>query len=182
LEQLWECLYRVLDDVNEPVRKVASQLAKAMTSLCLRLCDPKYTTAEGVRQSLAATLPILLNKGIVERVTEVRSVSVNVLLKITAVAGIYLRPHLPGLLRALLEGQSSLEPSAFSYLQFHTAAYNITPEQLEDLRLQMLKSSPLADAVESCTLLVPIDSTCHISMELTNSDLFCNWNRLTRLQ
>lgn len=81
-----------------------------------------------------------MSQGIVDRAVEVRAVSTNAVLKIANIAGQYLRPHLPALIGALLEGQSTLEPQMFSYLQFHTSAVQMTQEQLEVLvRLLILK-------------------------------------------
>lgn len=145
---------QVLDDMNEKVRKSAQMLAKTMSRTSIRLCNAKYTEKKSIPQAIDSVLPMLLDKGLNNPAKEVRAISIATVLKITRIAGPPLRPHLSVLMRALLEGQTNLEPASFSYLQFHTSSFNITPEKLEQIRLSIAKSSPLAEALDQCVGLI----------------------------
>lgn len=158
LEQLWLTNFRTLDDVNESVRKTAQELAKSLTKISVRMSDFKYSKGSHVQPCLEIVLPVLLNKGIIAHAQEVRSVALEALLQITKVAGTFLRPHLAGLLSALLEGMSTLESAGMSYLQFHAQSMNMSEEQFESIRLSMSKTTPLADAIDACLQLVDEDS------------------------
>lgn len=45
---------------------------------------------------------------------------------------------------------SSMEPSMFSYLSFHTEKMGVTAEELERMRIAAQRSSPLHEAVQLC--------------------------------
>lgn len=152
LERLWLVSFRIVDDLKETVRKAANTLAKSTVKLTERLCDPTYTSNSDATATLAVVLPLLIHKGITDKVQEVRMISIQTVLKITKVAGKLLRPHLADLFAALLEGISSLEPQMFSYLQFHTESLELSQEQLESMRLSVSKASPLSAALETCML------------------------------
>ncbi len=76
LQELWVSLFRVLDDINDPVRKAADVLARTLSKVCVRLCDPKYSPGASVKGALAVVLPVLLTKGLTDNAKEVRAISV----------------------------------------------------------------------------------------------------------
>eukprot|EP00457_Paulinella_chromatophora_P000187 gb/GEZN01000187.1/.p1 GENE.gb/GEZN01000187.1/~~gb/GEZN01000187.1/.p1 ORF type:complete len:1967 (+),score=435.69 gb/GEZN01000187.1/:681-5903(+) len=158
LPTLYNNTFKVLDDIKDSVREVSMVLAKALTSTCVRLADPHYTSTSGVKAVLDAVVPLLLQQGITHSAKEARMVSVDLILKLVEVGGKHLRPHLAELLGALMEGLTSIEPAVLGYLQFHTANMNLSPEQLEQVRLSMSQASPLAAAIQSCSSLV--DDSC----------------------
>jgi len=54
----------------------------------------------------------------------------------------------------------------FSYLQFHTQSLDISQEQLEALRLNVAKASPLAAALETCLGLVDAETLPAVVMQI----------------
>ena len=105
---------------QDNVRVAAVTLSRALLNLTARLCDTQYTKTADAAAAVEATLPILLGKGLTDHAKEVRAVSIQALIRIVKIAGPLMRPHLAALLTSLLEGESSLEPALFNYLQFHT--------------------------------------------------------------
>ena len=94
-------------------------------------------------------LPLLLKSSVNSRgvlASEARAVSVGGLLRVVKSAGAFLRPYLAEIITVVSTAMSELEPSMLSYLQFHTASMNMTYEGLEELRLSLAASGPLAEA------------------------------------
>jgi proteasome component ECM29 len=89
-------------------------------------------------------------------------------LSIIKIGGPNLRPHLSTLIGTLLESMSNLEPTVFSYLQFHAQSMQMTEEQLERARLSLASGGVLADAVASCLLVVDEESVPGIIAKLTD--------------
>uniref|UniRef100_A0A8K9UHC7 Ecm29 proteasome adaptor and scaffold n=1 Tax=Oncorhynchus mykiss TaxID=8022 RepID=A0A8K9UHC7_ONCMY len=113
LEEIWETLFRVLDDIKESVRKAADITLKTLSKVCTRMCESSGLAAQ---RTVAVLLPTLLDKGIVSNVPEVRSLSIQTLVKVSKTAGNRLKPHAPRLIPALLEALSVLEPQVLNYL------------------------------------------------------------------
>uniref|UniRef100_A0A672ZZ73 Ecm29 proteasome adaptor and scaffold n=1 Tax=Sphaeramia orbicularis TaxID=375764 RepID=A0A672ZZ73_9TELE len=113
LAEMWETLFRVLDDIKESVRKAADLTLKTLSKVCTRMCE---STGSAAQRTVAVLLPTLLEKGIVSNVSEVRSLSIQTLVKISKTAGARLKPHASRLIPALLEALSTLEPQVLNYL------------------------------------------------------------------
>ena len=168
IAQLWANLFRLLDDVNGETRKAATTLANGLSQLSVRLSDPRYTTHKAeVQAAIDALLPILLKDGLTARPKEVQSISIKTLLSLIKHGGVFLRPHVAELLGTLLEGMSSMESSAFAYLQFHARSLQMSDEDLELARLSVAKNTPLADAVASCLQVVDVASLPSVVSRLT---------------
>jgi proteasome component ECM29 len=147
LAPLWLACFKVMDDMNEDVRKAALSLSKCLGRLCNRLVDPRYSTkSSGVAGCLEATVPVMLDHGIGSRVKEVRQVAIRFVLHITKVSNKFLRPALARIMKTLLESLSTLEPKMLSYWQFHVD----DKEKMESVRLRMASSSPLSEALTAC--------------------------------
>ncbi|KAF4804062.1 proteasome-associated protein ECM29 [Turdus rufiventris] len=127
LPEIWEVLFRVQDDIK----------------VCVKMCDPSKGTAG--QKTIAALLPCLLDKGIVSTVAEVRSLSINTLVKISKSAGSMLKPHAPKLIPALLESLSMLEPQVLNYLSLSATDQEKTA--MDSARLSAVKSSPMMETI-----------------------------------
>lgn len=126
-------------------------LARALMNLTARLCDGTLTAPTSAARATEAVLPVLLQQGLTHPAREVRAVSIQTLIRVVKTAGPLLRPHLAALLTALLEGESTLEPQMFSYLQHHTASLGLSDEELEKRRLAAAqRASPLHECVQLC--------------------------------
>ncbi|NXA53460.1 ECM29 protein, partial [Nothocercus julius] len=143
LPEIWEILFRVQDDIKESVRKAAELALKTLSKVCVKMCDPSKGAAG--QKTVAVLLPCLLDKGIVSTVSEVRSLSINTLVKISKSAGSMLKPHAPKLIPALLESLSVLEPQVLNYLSL--CATDQEKTAMDNARLSAVKSSPMMETI-----------------------------------
>ncbi|NXG01403.1 ECM29 protein, partial [Sakesphorus luctuosus] len=143
LPEIWEILFRVQDDIKETVRKAAELALKTLSKVCVKMCDPSKGAAG--QKMIAVLLPCLLDKGIVSTVAEVRSLSINTLVKVSKSAGSMLKPHAPKLIPALLESLSVLEPQVLNYLSF--SATDQEKAAMDSARLSAVKSSPMMETI-----------------------------------
>ncbi|XP_054635764.1 proteasome adapter and scaffold protein ECM29 isoform X2 [Dunckerocampus dactyliophorus] len=145
LAEMWETLFRVLDDIKESVRKAADLTLKTLSKVCTRMCESTGSTAQ---RTVAALLPTLLEKGIVSNVSEVRSLSIQTLVKISKTAGARLKPHASRLIPALLEALSTLEPQVLNYLSLRATEQE--KSAMDAARLSAAKSSPMMETINMC--------------------------------
>uniref|UniRef100_A0A672S7K8 Proteasome-associated protein ECM29 homolog n=1 Tax=Sinocyclocheilus grahami TaxID=75366 RepID=A0A672S7K8_SINGR len=149
LSEIWETLFRVLDDIKESVRKAADLTLKTLSKVCVRMCESTGVTAQ---RTVAVLLPTLLDKGIVSNVTEVRTLSIQTLVKISKTAGSRLKPHAPRLIPALLEALSVLEPQVLNYLSLRATEQEKVSRSsaMDAARLSAAKSSPMMETINMC--------------------------------
>uniref|UniRef100_A0A671ME43 Proteasome-associated protein ECM29 homolog n=1 Tax=Sinocyclocheilus anshuiensis TaxID=1608454 RepID=A0A671ME43_9TELE len=145
LSEIWEILFRVLDDIKESVRKAADLTLKTLSKVCVRMCE---STGAAAQRTVAVLLPTLLDKGIVSNVTEVRTLSIQTLVKISKTAGSRLKPHAPRLIPALLEALSVLEPQVLNYLSLRATEQE--KSAMDAARLSAAKSSPMMETINMC--------------------------------
>uniref|UniRef100_A0A3B5M217 Uncharacterized protein n=1 Tax=Xiphophorus couchianus TaxID=32473 RepID=A0A3B5M217_9TELE len=145
LAEMWETLFRVLDDIKESVRKAADLALKTLSKVCVRMCE---STGSAAQKTVAVMLPTLLEKGIVSNVSEVRSLSIQTLVKISKTAGARLKPHAARLIPALLEALSTLEPQVLNYLSLRATEQE--KSAMDAARLSAAKSSPMMETVNMC--------------------------------
>ncbi|XP_059409867.1 proteasome adapter and scaffold protein ECM29-like isoform X1 [Carassius carassius] len=145
LSEIWETLFRVLDDIKESVRKAADLTLKTLSKVCVRMCE---STGAAPQKTVAVLLPTLLDKGIVSNVTEVRTLSIQTLVKISKTAGSRLKPHAPRLIPALLEALSVLEPQVLNYLSLRATEQE--KSAMDAARLSAAKSSPMMETINMC--------------------------------
>ncbi|KAI3353260.1 hypothetical protein L3Q82_019800, partial [Scortum barcoo] len=145
LAEIWETLFRVLDDIKESVRKAADLTLKTLSKVCTRMCE---STGSAAQRTVAILLPTLLEKGIVSNVSEVRSLSIQTLVKISKTAGARLKPHASRLIPALLEALSTLEPQVLNYLSLRATEQE--KSAMDAARLSAAKSSPMMETINMC--------------------------------
>ncbi|XP_027139117.1 proteasome adapter and scaffold protein ECM29 isoform X2 [Larimichthys crocea] len=145
LAEMWETLFRVLDDIKETVRKAADLTLKTLSKVCTRMCE---STGSGAQRTVAVMLPTLLEKGIVSNVAEVRALSIQTLVKISKTAGARLKPHAARLIPALLEALSSLESQILNYLSLRATEQE--KSAMDAARLSSAKSSPMMETINMC--------------------------------
>ncbi|KAM6972070.1 proteasome adapter and scaffold protein ECM29 [Aplochiton taeniatus] len=145
LAEIWETLFRVLDDIKESVRKAADTTLKTLSKVCARMCE---STGVAAQRTVAVLLPTLLDKGIVSNVPEVRALSIQTLVKVSKTAGARLKPHAPRLIPALLEALSTLEPQVLNYLSLRATEQE--KSAMDSARLSAAKSSPMMETINMC--------------------------------
>ncbi|KAF2069875.1 hypothetical protein CYY_008805, partial [Polysphondylium violaceum] len=150
LEELYYMNFRTLDDIKESVRKSAEVSIKSLGSISARLCDPAYTSTSKAQSILKLVLPFLLQKGISNDSNEVKQFSVQQLVKISKNAKTLLAPYIAEMTLIIIESMSSLEPAQFNYAAMHAESLNVSQEQLDSIRVEIAKSSPLTELLEVC--------------------------------
>uniref|UniRef100_A0A674CAE9 Ecm29 proteasome adaptor and scaffold n=1 Tax=Salmo trutta TaxID=8032 RepID=A0A674CAE9_SALTR len=129
LAEIWETLFRVLDDIKESVRKAADITLKTLSKVCTRMCESSGLAAQ---RTVAVLLPTLLDKGIVSNVPEVRSLrytSICVSSEQEKVTNTHTHTHLLNLsLRATEQEKSAMDAA----------------------RLSAAKSSPMMETINMC--------------------------------
>ncbi|KAN0039348.1 hypothetical protein ACTA71_001542 [Dictyostelium dimigraforme] len=150
LEEIFYMSFRTLDDIKESVRKAAEVSMKSIGNVSARLCDPAYTSSTQAKEVLKLILPFILNKGISNDSNEVKQFSIKQLVRISKSSKQLLTPYIPDMITVLLESLSSLEPASFNYASFHAESMNVSQEQLESMRVEISKTSPLNDILEVC--------------------------------
>ncbi|KAJ8416439.1 hypothetical protein AAFF_G00357270 [Aldrovandia affinis] len=145
LAEIWETLFRVRDDIKESVRKAADMALKTLSKVCVRMCESSGVAAQ---MTVGVLLPTLLDKGIVSTVVEVRTLSIQTLVKISKSAGSRLKPHTPRLIPALLESLSVLEPQVLNYLSLRATEQE--KNAMDSARLSAAKSSPMMETINMC--------------------------------
>ncbi|CAF0777859.1 unnamed protein product [Adineta steineri] len=160
-QELFRRLLAVCDDTKESVRKAALTTINSFKQNCLLLaCDPATTisnsmnelehTARG-RYVLEQTLPILLNDGLYNKNEDIAKFSLNTIIEIIRYGDRdTLKPYCTVIIIALFEALSSIEPDLFNYASMKLSAAEMK-EQIDVARLLCARSSPLMDAINTCT-------------------------------
>ncbi|KAJ1946585.1 proteasome component M29 [Kickxella alabastrina] len=152
LERIWQMSFRALDDIKATVResglKACQALANSTVSWCTPRIPPNEKHAQHAQSVLAIVMPFLIDKGIVSDAEDVRQFGTGLALKLCRTSGAYLSPFVPAIAERMLESLSNMEPQAANYLTFHANEHNMSPEQLESLRLSAVKASPIMQGIE----------------------------------
>eukprot|EP01133_Synstelium_polycarpum_P000192 gene192-230_t len=150
IQDLYYANFKTLDDMKESVRKAAEAAIKSLGSVTARLCDASASSTTRADEVLKVVIPLLLEKGLSNESTEVKQFTITQLTKISATAKDALAPYVADMVRVLLESLSSLESAAFNYASFHTESFNVSADQLERIRIEAAKSSPLSELLDQC--------------------------------
>ncbi|KPP78726.1 proteasome-associated protein ECM29-like, partial [Scleropages formosus] len=145
LAEMWEILFRVRDDIKESVRKAADLTLKTLSKVCVRMCE---STGSVAQHTVGVLLPVLLDNGLVSNVVEVRTLSIQTLVKVSKSAGGRLKPHAARLIPALLESLTTLEPQVLNYLSLRASEQE--KAAMDTARLSAAKSSPMMETINMC--------------------------------
>ncbi|TRY72263.1 hypothetical protein TCAL_11939 [Tigriopus californicus] len=156
LPNLWLRTFRVMDDIKESVRLSATKAAGSLSRISIKMCDIDQG-AKGGEEAVKVVIPPLLEKGLTSSVSEVRSISIATIMKITKSAGVLLKPHLSILIPALLHATSELEGKELNYLSVRLANDVSVQEKLDMARIASAKSSPMMDCVNQVLQYVDTD-------------------------
>ncbi|XP_076034919.1 proteasome adapter and scaffold protein ECM29-like isoform X2 [Oratosquilla oratoria] len=146
LHEMWVTLFRVRDDIKESVRLAADKTLQSLSKSCIRVCEGIGQESE---KTLQVVLPVLLTSGISSEVAEVRSISLQTVVKLCRSGGAMVRPHLGTLVPALLEALSGLESQSLSYTSVRLD--DSDREKLDIARVAAAKGTPMMDTL-NCVL------------------------------
>jgi proteasome component ECM29 len=109
LERVWVVSLRVVDDIKETVRGAGSTLCRTVKSLTVRLTDAHHSSPAETSRTISIVLPLLLQTGLLSPVKDIQALSMDVVMKVAKQAGpAELRPHIPEMVKCLLEALSSM--------------------------------------------------------------------------
>ncbi|XP_076224219.1 proteasome adapter and scaffold protein ECM29 isoform X2 [Nomia melanderi] len=145
---LWEKLFRVMDDIHEGTRLAATNTAKVLSRVCIRYCDSTHGK-EG-EEVIQAILPVLLDIGVVNIVSTVRSVSLQTVSQLVTKAGDLLKPSLVILIPVLLSTIGESESPNLSYLSNIHGASLETRETIDSIRASAAKGHYATDTITKC--------------------------------
>ena len=110
------------------------------------MTDPE-AGAKSSEAAVKAILPPLLDKGMTSSVSEVRSISLETMMKVTKSAGSLLAPHLHTLIPSLLEATGEIEGAQINYISTRLGVDKDVQEKLDSARMAASKSSPTMECV-----------------------------------
>jgi proteasome component ECM29 len=171
LSQIWTLCFKVLDDIKESVRAAAASLARVLTGILVRSLEAGDSSAKSANGMLKNVLPFLLStSGLESSASSVQAFSLHTLLQIIKKASAnILRPFIPELLERMLGLLSALEPQEINYIHMNAAKYDVTEGQIDNMRLNSIRASPMMDAVERCLDLLDDESMGKVSVALKNA-------------
>ena len=127
-------------------------LARVLTAVLTRSLEAGDSSSNTASVMLKEVLPFLLSpSGLESSAQEVQAFSLKTLLQIIKSSNAkILRPFVPDLIGRLLALLSSLEPQEINYLHLNADKYGMTVQQIDDVRLSSVRSSPMMEAIERC--------------------------------
>ncbi|MCJ1401686.1 proteasome component M29 [Xylographa trunciseda] len=152
LSRIWTLTFKVCDDIKDSVRQAAMALARVLTTILTRSLEAGDSSSNTAGVMLKEVLPFLLSpSGLESSAQEVQAFSLKTLLQIIKSSNAkILRPFIPELVGRLLALLSSLEPQEINYLHLNADKYGMTAQQIDDVRLSSVRSSPMMEAIERC--------------------------------
>ena len=163
--------FKVLDDIKESVRAAAADLARVLTNILLRSLEASEGKTEAINKMLQGVLPFLMStSGIESSAKDVQALSLHTLSEIIKKGkGSMLRPFVPELVERLLGLLSTLEPEAVNYVQLNAEKYNLKEQDIDDLRLKSITTSPVMQAIENCLDFLDDESMAKLVQALQNA-------------
>ncbi|CAF4748753.1 unnamed protein product, partial [Rotaria sp. Silwood1] len=160
-QELFRRLLSVCDDTKESVRKAALTTINSFKQNCILLaCDPATTISNSMtedehkargRYVLEQVLPVILNDGLYNKNEDISKFSLNTIIEIIRYGDRdTLKPYCTVIIIALFEALSTIEPDIFNYASMKLSASEMK-EQIDMARLHCARSSPIMDAINTCT-------------------------------
>ena len=126
-------------------------LARVLTGILTRSLESGESSSS-VNLMLKQILPFLLGpSGLESGADDVERFALSTLLNIIKTAQEkQLRDHVVDLLSRLITLLSSIEPDIINTLHLNADKYDITTQQIDDMRLNGIRGSPMMEAIERC--------------------------------
>ncbi|KAI9655639.1 MAG: proteasome component M29 [Alyxoria varia] len=171
VQRMWSLCYKVLDDIKESVRAAALALAKTLESMLLRNLETKGGNAITIESILGQILDILLStSGLESRAEENQAISLHTLLEIVKKGNANtLRPFIPHLIERLLGLLSTMESAMVNYAHMNASKYNLQEQDIDNARLNSIRSSPFMEAMERCIDMLDEDTMAKLKPRLLDA-------------
>uniref|UniRef100_A0A1B0CSE0 Proteasome-associated protein ecm29 n=1 Tax=Lutzomyia longipalpis TaxID=7200 RepID=A0A1B0CSE0_LUTLO len=155
LVELWNQLFRVMDDIHEGTRLAAEGTATVLSKSCIVACSPGHGKS-GIRV-VKSILPLFLEKGITNVVPEVRKISIRTLSDIIDSAGDSIAPHLVLLIPCLLQATGEVEIEKLSYMSTRFGDQSEVQEVVDTMRAEVAKQHHTMVAIGKCIRFITTD-------------------------
>jgi len=148
---IWAKCFKVLDDMKPTVQIAAARLAKVLTSILVRNLEASGSSAT-TTALLGKVLPFLMSSsGLESRTDVVQAFSLRALQDIIKKASpTVLRPLIPDLIERLIGLSTDMESGTVNYLRQHAAEYDVTEQDVDDIRIKALRMGPWTESIERC--------------------------------
>ena len=153
IERMWTMCFRCVDDIKETVAQSGIQTTKSLANLCVRLADKSQTSPPQCHEAASISIDYLSGKGVENEAATVRQFSIGYLVKILKVADHEtLKKKCPSLIPKLLESLSTLEVAGdqLNYLSMHTDKVQKSKDEIDNMRVNFSKDSPMQEALGIC--------------------------------
>lgn len=150
MEEIWSMSFRAIDDIKDSVRKAGTKLTRSLATNLTRAADVSTGSSDSrATKVLGDLIPFLIgNQGLLSDAEDVRTFSLDTILKVCKVAGPRIKTFVPTLLENFISMMSTMEPDVVNYLVLNADKYNLNSNDIDAQRLQSLGRSPLMDAIE----------------------------------
>ncbi|XP_014250831.1 proteasome-associated protein ECM29 homolog [Cimex lectularius] len=155
--ELWSQLIRVMDDIHEGTRNSAVSTSKILSKICIR--EAKEGGKAG-KKLAGNVLKLLLNSGIKSTVSEIRAISVSTVSEMVK-EGLP-KEDAPVIIVNLLKSCADLD-LANIYVPGNSAA-----ETLDKIRIPLLKSNHVVQAILACLPYVDADMASQLHSDLVD--------------
>lgn len=152
LHEIWNVSFKVMDDIKETVRVAAMSLCQVLTNLLIRALEMGDSSSKRSQIMLENVLPFLLSPaGLDSSAEEVQAHAISTLLQVIKKApSKSLGTFIPQILEKLIGSLSSLEPQAVNYIHLNADKYGMTGNEIDNMRLSSIRTSPMMEAIERC--------------------------------
>ena len=154
LAELWSLGLRAIDDLRESTKLSALAFMKTLSKQILRACDLNENKPATVQANLDVIMPLVLDKGLICSCAEGKAYSFSLLVDL--ITKVINKNHrlidkwIIEIIGIMTESMSALEPQTLQYLQFHQSRLQITGNELENVRIQLVNNSPMQQILQSC--------------------------------
>ena len=153
------------------MRAAALALAKTLESMVLRSLETRESNSITIELILGQVIDILLStSGLESRAEENQAISLHTLLEIIKKGNAKtLRPFIPHLMERLLGLLSTMESSMVNYAHMNASKYNLQEQDIDNARLNSIRSSPFMEAMERCIDMLDEDTMAKLKPRLLDA-------------
>jgi proteasome component ECM29 len=154
LTELWSLGLRAIDDLRESTKLAALSFMKTLSKQILRACDLNENSPSTVQANIDIIMPLVLDKGLLSSCAEGKAYSfsllVDLITKVINKKFRFIDKWIIEIIGIMTESMSALEPQTLQYLQFHQSRLQITGNELENVRIQLVNNSPMQQILQAC--------------------------------
>ncbi|VDN53494.1 unnamed protein product [Dracunculus medinensis] len=140
---LYENLFRLIDDIKESVRVAANRSLTVLIKITRRECSS--IRGEKASQILSIVLPVLIENGLNSPVKTVKLLSLKAIMGLSKDAGIVLQKHLVLIIPCLLDALSDLEPASLNFIAVRSNESEV--EMIDSARISLAHNSPIMSSL-----------------------------------